>query len=45
MLFSLKCFLKNFTEENDVNRVRGEIRGGDKGRGTTKQMRAGAVQE
>lgn len=44
-LFALKCFLKNFTEGNDMNKMWGEITEGDKGRGTTKQLRAGTVQE
>lgn len=39
-LFALKCFLKRFTEGNDMDRMWGEIREGDKGRGTNKQLRA-----
>lgn len=44
-LFALKCFFKNFTEGNGRNKIWGRLREGGKGRGTTKQMRAGTVQE
>lgn len=36
VLFALKCFLRNFTEGNDMNKIWGEIREGDKERGKTK---------
>lgn len=41
VLFALRCFVKNFTEGNDVNKIQGEIREGDKGRGTPKQIEQG----
>lgn len=45
VLFALKCFFKNSTEGNDMNKIWGESRDSDKGRGTTKQMRVGTKHE